>query len=114
MTSNGVYVMFAWRCDECAEDSGRWSAMDPPETFTTEADARVAYQQHLIGSWHDAMTHRWCEHHESPGSCPVYGCAHHSTEPQSDVARREVREREAAENRAVFAAATQTSEPESE
>lgn len=52
---DGTYVMYAWRCDECVEDSARWSDMDPPVTFATESEARAAYQQHLIGSWHNAM-----------------------------------------------------------
>jgi hypothetical protein len=41
-----------------------------------EVEWRCDYCRRLA---HDP-TERWCEHHESPGSCPVYGCAHHSTD----------------------------------
>jgi hypothetical protein len=53
--ADGIYVMYAWRCDECIEDSAAWSELDAPITFSTEAEARAAYQQHLIGPWHSAM-----------------------------------------------------------
>lgn len=50
--SDGPYAMYAWRCEECIEDSARWSELDPPTVFATEAEARAAYQEHLLGPWH--------------------------------------------------------------
>lgn len=49
---DGVYVMYAWRCRDCMEDSAGWSELEPPVTFHTEAEARAAYQQHLLSPWH--------------------------------------------------------------